>query len=60
MLDKKIIIILCGQTLKQMIEKRARQLEMSAPVYLKYSVIKEIEENDAEEKEMNKHGETKY
>lgn len=28
--------------------------------YLKYSVLKEIEDNDTEEKELNKQGQTKY
>lgn len=33
------------QTLKQMIEKRASQLEMDISTYLKYLAIKDIEEN---------------
>lgn len=43
-----------------MIKKRANQLGMSMPVYLKYLTLKDIEENDVEEVELKKHGKTKY
>lgn len=53
-------IIPCSLMLKRMIKKRANQLGLSIPAYLKYLALKDIEENDLEEIELKKHGKTKY
>lgn len=58
--NRKFIITQCSQAFIKIIESRALQLDMDIFTYLKYSVLKEIEDNDTEEKELNKQGQTKY
>lgn len=58
--NRKFIITQCSQTFIKIIESRALQLDMDIFTYLKYSVLREIEDNDTEEKELNKQGQTKY
>lgn len=42
---RKIKVILsCSRELNTMIEKRAKQIDMNVPAYLKYAAIKDMEE----------------
>lgn len=38
-----LILFFCSRNFKRMVRKRAHQLNMDIPVYLKYLVIKDIE-----------------